>query len=281
MFCVRDIFIISRFFLMICRFDQMKVDDMMKSEYLKISFLFVVLLSGMFGCTFDTGGNQPSIFEVSVTDTDHPIVDGKPVYVTIFPKDGNIPQDLLESETGTIVGSTATITLDNLGLSFPGGAYKIRAHIDVDNNGVLTSAVDSDYLAIIEVNGTGGIVNVDLNGPWGTYFSVIVNNVSTPPSTDDKNLYLALVKEGDYWGNYTYGENNFMPPLGFRGIDCWACDGTYEFLAFIDTNGNMATTGGPDSGDWVASDIVNVVNGEPNGGVFPTFTWISGTWTTF
>ena len=129
-----------------------------------------------------------------------------------------------------------------------------------------------------EVTKSGGTVNVNMNEPWGTHFSVIVNNIN-PPASD--TMYLALVAEGNYWGNYTYGENDFTPPSGFRGIDCWAPDGAYEFLAIIDTNDNMAVTGGPDSGDYVASETVNVVNGEVNGGSIPTFTWDPGPWTIF
>jgi hypothetical protein len=221
--------------------------------------------------------NQPSIFEISVTNTDDPGINGKPVYVDLFPREGNLPLDVLESiGTGTINLDTYTTTFDNSGEGYPGGTYKIRAHIDVNNDGIFTTTTDNDFITIVEVTGSGGTVNVNMNGPWGTYFNVAVWNQNTPPLTIGKTIYFALVSVGDFWENYTYGKNDSLIPSGISSIDCWAPDGDYEFLAFIDMNGNMAGTGGPDSGDWVTSEIVNVVNG-----ALPLLIWDATVWDPF
>jgi hypothetical protein len=207
-------------------------------------------------------------------------LDGRVVYATSFTGDGKVPDDTVEIKSAVLSNGSARLNMDNYDSGYPEGSYGILAHIDVNNDGILTAQSGSDYVALGEVTIGGGSVSTVINGPWGSYFAIIVNS-SPPAGAADKTMYLALVAQGDYWGNYAYGEADFPNSSGFRGIDCWAPDGDYEFLAFVDTNENMGVTGGPDTGDWVITESVNVVGGVPNGGVMPTFTWTVDSWTVF
>ena len=201
---------------------------------------------------------------VDVVDTIHPNINGSPVYVTIFTGGGKIPDDMFETVAGEIEDVSATVIMDNLGAGYPDDTYGIMVHIDFNRDGKLTAQLNKDYVAVGEVTVSGGSVNVEINGPWGTYFSLILVNADDVSPVTTGRIYLTLVSEGDTWGNYAYGENDFDSPLWYKGIDSWAPGDTYtyDFLAFIDTNDNMANTfGRPDPGDWVASRSIDVSGG--------------------
>ncbi len=202
--------------------------------------------------------------EVNVQYNDASL-DGKTVYVTSFIAGGKLPDDEIETKSGTMSGDNALITLDNNGAGYENGTYGVRAHIDVTNDGVLTEGAGNDFIAIGEVSVSSAPASVTLNGPWGTFFSFAVFNSSPPNGTEGKSLYITVVSHGDYWGNYSYGENAATLPSGVISVNAWGPDGWYDLYACIDMNDNMAVTGAPDSGDYVAS----ILDIEMTGGSFP------------
>ena len=190
---------------------------------------------------------------VNVTYSDSSL-DGKNVYVKSFTDGGDIPDDVVETQVGVLSGDSASIILDNNGAGYPDGTYEIRAHIDVNDNG-LSAEENIDYITLGKVTVNGASSDVTLSGPWGTYSGFSVYNSSPPTDTDGKTMYIIVVSQGNYWGNYSYAKNTFLLPGAVIGMDLWGPFGTYDLYACIDMNDNMDVTGAPDSGDYVYSHL--------------------------
>ncbi len=196
---------------------------------------------------------------------------GSPVFIKVFAGDPEIPRDEFEAGTaqyldGESAPFTRSIILDNSGEGYPDGSYGIFVLIDTIRDRKVTAAIDGqmkDYVAVGAVNINGGPASVEINGPWGSYFTLIVENPAPPADVTGK-LYLALVSQGGYWGDNTFGENEFASPGRYIGMDSWAPNGfAYDFLAFIDTdNDNMDIAGGPGPGDYYTSLAVDFTVGE-------------------
>jgi hypothetical protein len=198
---------------------------------------------------------------------------GTPFYVTIFPIGEKITDDnVFETQKGEILGTTASITLDNSDEGYPDGVYGIRVHIDFNRDGKLTAENGQDFVAVGEATVSGGSAYTVINGPWGAFLQLAVANQEDVSPVTTGRMYLTLVSQGGTWSSYSFGEANFDPPLGIRGIACWPPpNGTYDFLVFIDTNSNMEKTGEPDLGDWVASRSITISDGvvtDPSGGIW-------------
>ncbi len=190
-------------------------------------------------------------------------LDGSPVYVTSFKKGGNIPQDVIETQTGTLISGSTSVTLDNFGTGYDDGIYDVRAHIDFDRDGELHLPVPSaDYITLGDVIISGSSVDVTLDGPWGTYFPLKVE-VSAPSDTDGKFLHMILVLTGNTWGNYTFASKSIpLPVNGEITLDGWGPYGYYSFHAMIDMNGSFESTSvGPDTGDYISSAVVSWFSG--------------------
>jgi hypothetical protein len=210
---------------------------------------------------------------VDVVNTINPSINGSKVHITTFTDGKNISNGMIETVTKDFDGVSIEVNMDNLGAGYQDGTYGIMVNIDYGPpDGILTAEDDRDFVAVGEVTVSGGSASVEINGPWGTYFTTrVVSGTSSTlndfmnnnPDTIDKTMYLTLVSAGETWGTYSYGElahtEPGYPPLGIIPIDCWAPDSTYELLAFIDMNDTKEL----DAGDWWASQVVNVVEGEP------------------
>jgi hypothetical protein len=182
--------------------------------------------------------------------------DGRPVIVTTYRKDGNIPvNDQIDvDDTAVLVGNTADVVLDRSGAGYEDGTYRIRAHIDTDGNGTLTALANTEFVTLKQRTIDGSSVSVTLNGPWGSYEPFLVFN--TPPSGPDltgKVMYIYLLEEGDTWGNYAFASNNVSASSGVIAIDSWGVTpGTlFKLMAVIDMNDNFTALGVPDTGDYV------------------------------
>jgi hypothetical protein len=90
-------------------------------------------------------------------------LDGSSVYVTSFKKGGNIPQDVIETQTGTLILGSTSVKLDNFGGGYDDGIYDIRAHIDFDRDGVLSLQIPgADYITLGDVIISGSSVDVTM-----------------------------------------------------------------------------------------------------------------------
>jgi len=237
-------------------------------EFIKAKKIDLVLRSGVVPPPV-----QVNSITVNVNYSGSVSVGGSPVYVTSFTAD----DDEIETKSGTMSenpmgGYSSTIVLDNNGAGYMDGTYSVRAHIDRNRDGVLTDETDNDFITLGEFTVSNVSTSVTLNGPWGSFFTFAVYNFSAPFGTDGKIMYVTVVSSGDYWGNYSYGEFAKELPAGVIGIAGWGPDGLYDFYACIDMNDNMDVIGGPDNGDYVASNL----NVELKDGVFPdqtVFPW--------
>jgi hypothetical protein len=202
---------------------------------------------------------------------------GEDVIVTSFESGGNIPDDEIETVSSilSISDGDATVTLNNAGAGYADGIYGLRAHIDIDGDGELTSGGTTDYICIGEVTVNGSDATAVLNGPWGTYDTFIVINAPLPGDVDGLTdmMYLIVVAQGHTWGNYTYGYTEILSAAGAPSVRFWAPDGTYDFHAMIDVGND--SPGVPDSGDYVYSNT----DIDYSGGTFPSQTISS--WTSF
>jgi hypothetical protein len=177
----------------------------------------------------------PNVINVTVTYDDLTL-DGSDVYVSSFLEDGNLPDDRIEEVSGTITGDTESLVLDNATFGYGDGTYELRAHIDVNGDGSLSSGAGNDYIALGTVTISGGNGSATLNGPWGTYFGPILQYNNLPVDSDGKPINVILVSQGDTWGNYTYGSVSSTINIGspFDSMDGWGPFGNYTFLAVID-----------------------------------------------
>jgi hypothetical protein len=181
---------------------------------------------------------------------------GSAVYVSVFEEDGNLPGALIQEKSGVMESdSDVLVTFDNFGVGFTNGTYGIRAHIDADGTGN-SDLTSGDFVTVGEVIVSGADANKTLFGPWGGYFALPVYvdvDVAPPVSTENKNLYVVLVQDGNTWGNYAYGSGSQLLPENPVGVvfgaSSWAPYGQYSFLAVIDMNDNF--NGVPDTGDYV------------------------------
>jgi hypothetical protein len=182
---------------------------------------------------------------------------GKTVYVTTFEAGGNIADDAIEEETGVMESDfDVLIKLDNSTIGYTNDTYGIRAHIDADDTGdpTLTSG---DFITVSEVTVDGADADKTLFGPWGGYLAVPVYiDVGPGISTENLDLYVVLVENGDTWGNYPYAEGDQVLPANPVGVvfgaNAWAPFGQYSFFAVIDVGDDFDGT--PASGDYVYSN---------------------------
>jgi hypothetical protein len=190
-------------------------------------------------------------------------LDGSSVYVTSFKKGGNIPQDVIETQTGTLILGSTSVKLDNFGGGYDDGIYDIRAHIDFDRDGVLSLQIPgADYITLGDVIISGSSVDVTLDGPWGTYFPLNVE-VSSPDDAAGKTLYLILVSSINTWGNYTYVSDSVILPVTDEiTVNGWGPFSFYSLHALIDMNGNFNNPiMEPDPGDYISSEIISWFSG--------------------
>jgi uncharacterized protein (DUF2141 family) len=233
------------------------------------------------GCT--TGGDGVVGYSITVQVDKSGTSDGTIVYVSSFAAGGDLPEDEIETVSGEILGGTASVVLNKSGTGYTDGTYAIRVHIDVNGDGKLTDASGSDYIEIGEAVVSGGDTSLPVfDGPWSIYtpFFVFNNKPSTANGTEP--LHMIVVSQGNTWGNYNYshpGTSNPNPTAsnGTYSMDLWAPDGPYDFHALVDMDGDYATTGGPDSGDYVYSNTgISYALG-----IFPNQTINSVDWTMY
>jgi hypothetical protein len=213
-------------------------------------------------------GSAGASITVKVVNTTGESLDGDTIHVTSFAGDGDLPEDRIEVVDGVIENGEATVVLGagDSGSGYDSGTYGIRAHIDKSNDG-LTAVGGADFITVDQVTVIGSDVSLTMDGPWGGYSSFAVFNFGAPPMnvTGSENLYLIVVSQGDFWGNYAYAEQSTLVTSGVISMDLWGPFGLYDFHAMIDMNGNFDSTGVPDAEDYTFS----ITGIDWQGGFFP------------
>ena len=199
--------------------------------------------------------------EVTV-NFDEKIVNGAKIFVTSFPEGGslvnddtvNADDDRIESVSVPLDSNSVTVTLTNDVSGYDIGTYEIRAHVDIDGDGIFTPSPKQNYISLSRVSVTGPTNTVIVGEPWGTYTSIAVSNRADnrPGSvTGTEMMYLRVFGNDGSWGNYAYSRKDILAIAGAIGMDMWAPFGIYDFYAVIDMNNNFQALGVPDSGDFV------------------------------
>jgi hypothetical protein len=233
--------------------------DKIKVKVGKISYIGKIKLE-------EVSESNSITVNIEVTD---PLMYGRLVYVTSYPRGGNIEDNAIETVQTRLTGGAATVTLEN----YSSGEYDIRAHIDRDEDGELTPGNSSDglsrdFVGFGSVNVIDSPEEITISGPWGGYFffpitvrtSSIIPGLDPPDPThpfSNKTVHLVVVAPGGNWGNYRYGRAAIepivvlpdYPPMGSRYPACWGVDGFYDVVGIIDIDGDEDLS----SGDYVAS----------------------------
>jgi len=208
--------------------------------------------------------SEASSITVNV-EVSEPSMYGRVVYITTYLSGGNIEDDAIETVQTRLTDGMATVIMEN----YSSGDYDIRAHVDRDEDGVLTPGLASDglsrdFVAFTNVSVSGSSEQVTIDGPWGGYFyfPVTVRTSSIIPGIDpsdlshpfnDKTVHLVVVEPGGSWDSYRYGRAavdpiSGYPPMGSRYPACWGVDGLYDVFSIIDMDGD----GDLSTGDYVA-----------------------------